>query len=588
MASGPRIDRIATKPTYLSAVYEAEVVSTTQPSRELFGLYGPQDRFERVRSLEEFDRLLRGESVTVGVSDPAIGIPGRTALYRSDEGFCVVWGEAFSPSDAEGSVAAWLFDRYGAVGIDAFSEINGSYVAVIEADGEAVVVTDPIRSWECFVAESPRGRVFGTDAAAVARSLPTPTVDRRGLREFVHFGVVLGDRTLVRGVERLPFDAALFERRTESLTRFVYDPRIVDHTGELARRLERAVDRRSGYPRPGGMLMSAGYDSRLLLATLADLDVCYTLGEPDDPEVATARRLCEQYGKRHRTLPVTEAYLDARPEVVRRTNGVRESIHVHHRGSAAGITAPTIYHGLLLDSLLRDHYLPRDQIAVLHKRFPLDRLDARPDVAERFARKLDFAGGDGRLLVRADGPETPEGFLEEAIEAEFDRCLGRSESIHNAMALMGVRLKPALPFRTDLAADHVESLVAADSELLDWHLTTPPEFRNDETYQAALELIDPAIFDHRPPDRPHRSYQLNQLEKFLRRLTPGLEPFATPWPDRDRIYRENDLDRRLFPDRPDLHELSPRTKLRINDARVWLGSVLDDGTSVDELIRSPG
>ncbi len=555
---------------------------------ELFGLYGPCERFERVRSPEEFDRFLHGERVAVGVSDPAIGIPGRTAVHRSDGGFCVVWGEAFSPGDAGESVAAWLFDRYGVAGTDAFSEVNGSYVAVIEAEGEAVVVTDPIRSWECFVTESPRGRVFGTDATAVARARRAPTVDRRGLREFVHFGVVLGDRTLIRGVERLPFDSALFERETETLSRFVYEPKVLDHTGELARRLERAIGRRSGYPRPGGMLMSAGYDSRLLLATLSDLDVCYTLGAPDDPEVAIARRLCEQYGKRHRTLTVTRAYLEATPEVVRRTNGIRESIHIHHRGSAAEITAPTVYHGLFLDSLVRDHYLPRERIPVFHKRFPLDRLDARPDVAERFASKLDFYGGGERLLVRADGPETPEGFLEKSIDAEFGRCADRSESVHNAMALMGVRLKPALPFRIDLAADHVESLVAADAELVDWHLTASPEFRNDEIYQAALELVDPEIFEHRPPDRPHRSYQLNQLEKFFRRIIPGIEPFATPWPDRDRIYRENDLDRRLLPDRPDLHDLPPRTKLRINDARIWLDSVLDDGTSVDDLIRSPG
>ncbi|MFC7008857.1 adenine nucleotide alpha hydrolase family protein [Halalkalicoccus salilacus] len=105
-------------------------------------------------------------------------------------------------------------------------------------------------------------------------------------------------------------------------------------------------------------MMSAGFDSRLLLAGLSDVDVCYTLGTPSTPEVEIARKLAAQYGAHHHLLHVNDDYLLAAPDIVRYTQGVRESVHIHHRGNANEITTDTIYHGLLLDTLLRGHYLP--------------------------------------------------------------------------------------------------------------------------------------------------------------------------------------------------------------------------------------
>lgn len=558
---------------------------------ELFGIFGDREQFARFRSPDAFDRLVSGESITVGVRDPHLDVPGRSTTYRSPEGRCVVWGEALVPPGVERSSAAWLFDQYVEGGADAFDRLNGSYVAVLEHDGDAVVVNDPIHSWECFYTETDGVRRFGTDAAALTRTLPSPTLDCRGLCELAHFGLTFGGTTAVEEVTRLAFDSRLTVDSVEPLSRFVYEPSSFDYAEELAVRLERAIGRRASYPGTGGMLMSAGFDSRLLLTRLPNVDVCYTLGTPETPEVRVARKVASQYGARHQTLVVNDDYLADDPEIVRYTNGIRESVHIHHRGNTAEIETDTIYHGLFLDTLLRGRFVPHDtlRLDVIDRDFPLPRLDPDPDVAGHFADKLGFYSGSDRPLIDCPAVDaaTPDEFLEETIERHYRRGFDRTDSRYNAMSLLGIKCKSALPFRTHLADQFLESFVAADRELIDWHLTTPPEHRNDDTYQKALRMIDPDVFRYRPPDRPHRSYQLNQMEKYVRKKLPGIDPFGTPWPDRDRIYDENDLDRRLFADRPDLHGLPPRVKLRLNDARTWLGYATEDGIAEpNDLVRS--
>lgn len=105
--------------------------------------------------------------------------------------------------------------------------------------------------------------------------------------------------------------------------------------------------------------MGAGYNSRAILAA-ADgaIDVGYTLGAASASEVCMAAAIADQYGINHHRLSVTDEYLTDWPSVTQYTNGLRESIHIHHRGQNDALTTETIHHGLLLDTLLRGGYLP--------------------------------------------------------------------------------------------------------------------------------------------------------------------------------------------------------------------------------------
>lgn len=556
--------------------------------KELFGVFGGRTAFERVRSSEAFDRVLSSAALTVGIRDPALGVPNRSATYEGSDGICVIWGEVYLPETIE-NAARWVYERYRERGPNAISALNGSYLVAIAGGGEAAVYTDPIRSWECFYTDVPGVRTFGTDAARVCGAVPTLSLDRESLLELAHISVVLGDRTLFEKVHRTPFDGVLRADDTVSLDRFVYRPRTFDYTAELADRLRRALARRADLPGRKGLLLGAGYDSRTILAGIPDIECCYTVGTDSAPEVRVARKLSDQYGASHRTLPVDEAYFDTDIGTIRYTNGIGESIHIHQRGVEHTANVDTMYHGWGIDSLLKEFFVPKNRVGAFDKSVRLSSLDDNPDPAQFLMdKRLGIMGESGRLLDACgvtDGD--PGAFLEDRIERELDRCRDRCERPHDLPSAFGIKNLPSKAFRMQLADQFLESFLCADRELIEWHLRTPPEHRSAETFLGAIQRLDADIMQHRPPDRPRTSSVLNQIEGFLRRNLHGLQAFGNPWPDRERVYEEHDLDGMLFPDSPELRSCSVRFKLRVHDAVTWLNTLAEGSPFSPEGILDP-
>ncbi|RQG95380.1 hypothetical protein [Natrarchaeobius chitinivorans] len=544
-------------------------------NKELFGVFGGIDAFERFRSRDEFDEVIVGPGVTVGIRDPGLERPGWSDVHRDREASCVVWGEAYAPDGA--GPARWLLERYASDGLDALTSLNGSYLAVVDpVDEDPFVVTDPVRSRECFYTDASGPRTFGTDAAAVARSIPEPTPDDDGLLEFVHLGVTLGEKTWVNGLCRLPLDSRLTASAVDSLDRFVYDPQEFDYVDELATRLSRAIRRRSDHPGRKGLLLSAGYDSRIFLSQLSEIDRCYTVGSPEAQEVRGAKRLAHQYDATHTAFPPDERYLLADERKVRYTQGIKESLHIHHAGYTDEIEVDTVYHGLLCDTFFRGHFTAGDGVEIFGKRLPFDRLDPDPDPVESLLGKFGYdSDASFELAKRTAFDVDPETFVREAIGDEFASTRARADGIQNALACAGIANQPSMPFHTQLADRFYAPFLATDLELLDWHLRTPPHVRTTETFLRACERLDDDVLRHRPPDRPRNHVLFNEVEGFVRRNTPFLSSFESPWPNRWAVFDRYDLDRRLLPGRDRLYPLPPQHKLRINDVQTWLGSRRD-------------
>lgn len=566
--SGGQLDRVG------------EATPTSQlglMNKELFGVFAGDDAFHEHRSDAEFDAVVGGECVTVGVRDPALGVPNRTAVANTDHGLAVVWGEAFTPAGVDVDAATWLLERVAIDGRDAVDGLNGSYVAVVEYDGEAFAATDPIRSWECYYSDALGDRVFGTDATAFARMLPAVTPRRRSMLEFLHLGTILGDETLFEEIRRVPFDGYATATDTGEFERFVYDPRERDHAVELAERLGRAIDRRAGYPGRKGLLLSAGQDSRTILAGRPDITRCYTVGAPDSQEVEIARRLANQYGATHTALEADDRYLRADAEKIAYTGSVRESLHIHHAGYGDELDVDTMYHGLLYDTLFKGYFLERDAVDLFGVEIPSRRLVDDPDPEESLLDTLGFMPeGSRRLGDRVSGLfddvhlDDPRSFVRDRLHDEFEACSWRADSVHDRMDLVVLRNQPVMHFRTHLADNYLESFVAADRELLRWHLETPARYRHDGTVDEAIAKMDPGLLRHRPPNRPHDVELLNLVERFARRKLPLLSPFEPAWPDRRNLYDEHALDEHFFPDDQRVRDLPVRQKLRVNDLRWWL------------------
>ena len=538
--------------------------------KEVFGVFGDRTAFERHRESDAFDAVLAGDRLTVGIRDPALGVPGRSDVHEGEHGLCVVWGEAFCPAGGE-SVAAWLADAYADRGADALADLNGSYLVALEHGTDTLVATDPIRSWECFYTDAHDARVFGSDPTAVQLTVPSPKVRRESLLEYLHLGTVLGEKTLFERTHRAPFDGYLTPDEAGEFRRFVYEQTEFDYVDELADRLRRAIERRSDYPGDTGLLLSAGYDSRVLLSQLPAVDRCYTVGDHDDEEVQAARRVAAQYDTDHTVLETDDRYLSLEPSKNRYNQTIKESLHVHHAGYTDDIDVDSVYHGLLYDTLFKGFFLERDSVEVAGKRLPWERLADDPDPVESLLDTLAFSPPDSRDISRLAehvftdvGLDDPEDFLRSSLASELESCQDRASNPHDATDLLAIRNQPVLPFRTHLADNFLESFVAVDSDLLDWHLRTPPEHRNGQTFREAMDRIDPAIDRYDPPDRPHDIDILNHVESFLRRRLPFLAPFDSAWPDRNEVYERYDVAVRLpFSPAPDV---SVRHALRLHDA----------------------
>ncbi|MHB9288172.1 hypothetical protein ACKVMT_14180 [Halobacteriales archaeon Cl-PHB] len=558
-----------------------QATSEVSMNKELFGVFGDREAFADRRAAGEFDTVVEAEAVTVGVRSPGLDVPGRSQVHDSAVGTCVLFGEAFPPDDVPGDVSAaeWLLHAFATEGKAALGNLNGSYLAVLDHDGDALVAADPIRSWECYYADVDGARVFGSDVTALKRRVDDHAVDRESVLEMLHLGTVLGDRTLFEAVRRVPFDGYLTATETGTFDRFVYEPRSFDYVDELAERLERAIERRAGYPGSKGLLLSGGKDSRVFLSQVPDIGHTYTVGSHDSREVRVAKNIAAQYDARHRAIDPGEAYLYPSDEKVLYSQSIKETLHIHHGGYDDEFDVDTMYHGLLFDTLFKGYFLEWDGPTVLGTKLEsnslvsdpdpvgslLDTLGFLPEASKRLPRRMQGVFDDVDLEVGS-----PRRFLADSLQSEFDRWDDRTASTHNAMDQVVIANQPAMPFRTHIADNYYESFVAMDAELLDWHLTAPPEVRHGDTFRKALERIDGEILRHRPPNQPHTSSYLNQIERFLRRKLPAVEAFEPAWPDRRVVYDDHDLDEVLFPEDRSVHRMPARQKLRVNDVRWWL------------------
>lgn len=548
-------------------------------NKELFGVIGGDGVFDELVSRSSSDHVYDGESATVGIRDPALNLPGRSAVYTDERGACILWGEVFPPDGASSPAAERTLDRYEAVGTDAFAELNGSYLAFVELDGEAIVATDPTRTWQCFYVDTPEGRVFGTDPSRVLSAIDEPTVDPQGVLEFIHLSVVVDDRTVFDELNRAPFDGYVTGTDAGTLDRFVYDhsdAADVDWTEELAQRLRRAINRRTVFPGEKGLLLSAGYDSRIVAAEIPSLDTTYTLGRDGHREAAVAGDITDQYGVPHETIPLGEDYISTSKDVVKYGMGIDESIHIHHANYTDRMTVDTMYHCLWFDTLFRGHFLPRKTIDVFDYNFPLRGLEPDPDVTDAVTDKFSYHAASDHIFPECYQQfETSREFVKDVVDEQLEKWSDRYDNVYDGIALFGVQNQPTLSFHNHLANHFIESFIAVDSELVDWHLRAPPEVRNTQTFCDALERLQPDIFRHRPPNRPHQSFRKNQIEKFVRDRVPLIDSFERPWPDIEEHYEGRRLDSKLFPGYPSVHELPARVKLRVNDIATWMNACFD-------------
>src|SRR5688572_17207118 len=190
----------------------------------LFGLIGKLRKEEGTRRLQQMLKAMSYEPFYLrGIHiDESLGLYlGWTAHPNS---FCdrlparsrdgritlVFAGEAFDATrEGEPFEAAHLIDRYTKLGDRFYADLNGTFSGVL-ADSNARTVklfSDRLgyeKVYYCRDIDTDTFH-FASEAKALLRVLPqTREFDREGLAQFLRFGATFDERTLYKGVSRLP------------------------------------------------------------------------------------------------------------------------------------------------------------------------------------------------------------------------------------------------------------------------------------------------------------------------------------------------------------------------------------------------
>lgn len=203
----------------------------------------------------------------------------------------------------------------------ALERLHGNWSIIVrDRLGSAFACVDRIRSFPLFYRLADGDLTIGSDPASIL-SGATVVRDRASFLDFKMAGYVTGRATLFEGLRQLPageycfwdrtvFYAApyylFFDTRPSTMSSLEYRRALAEITREI---FMRTIARLNG--RPVLVSLSAGLDSRLVLAMLRDLGCpnvrAFSYGLPGNHEAHWARQFAQQMGVEWLFVPFSRA-----------------------------------------------------------------------------------------------------------------------------------------------------------------------------------------------------------------------------------------------------------------------------------------
>ncbi|MGH9387891.1 MAG: asparagine synthase-related protein [Vicinamibacterales bacterium] len=252
-------------------------------------------------------------------------------------------GEA-GPTDSVPVLIAALYSRYGVEFVD---RLEGEFcAAVVDPDRQRVCfATDPIGNYPVYWRVDHEGGVFSSDLSALLRATPAATrLDLRAVADYLTIGAVLGDKTLVEGVQELdPGTLLLYDARQSIVTLRSYVRIETFFEGKATDKSEyleaveaeftQAVNRAASASQPVGLSLSGGLDSRAILGAVGSAATrlrTYTLGVEGCADQMIAQQLAAIAGTRHVFFRLDSTYLrDFLPNMARMVS-ITDGLYLSH------------------------------------------------------------------------------------------------------------------------------------------------------------------------------------------------------------------------------------------------------------------
>ncbi len=227
-------------------------------------------------------------------------------------------------------------------------DIDGIYSAVIydSINKKVHLITDRYGYRYLFWSVQNGCLVWGSELK-IMLEMPffKPQIDEQAVKEFIHIGFILRNRTWFKGVELLPTGTVLswdIREKKKDVFRYWWWDKITPYTGkenenelseEAGRLFINAVKKRCKGPGKVGIPLSGGLDSRFVLAAMPDCGYpleTITFGQRDSVDILLARKAAKIKGVKHHEYYIdSENWLQNRLEGIWRTDGLKNMYHMH-------------------------------------------------------------------------------------------------------------------------------------------------------------------------------------------------------------------------------------------------------------------
>jgi len=318
---------------------------------------------------KRFETLMhKGDHFSIGLSNH--DLKHGSSVYKGKKGsFCLLLGEIFNfkPGIAT-NYAEYLYDIIINNRLEKLADINGLFSAiVVQADKKIYTfVNDKLGSWPLFMWKNKNVFVFSTNlytllGCSKIQSKPNPM----SVVQLFSMQRTFGNVTPIQDIE-YSIPASIIEITKKRISKKKYwqfnfkDPRFKRKEAPYV--LAEALKKSMLLHGDGGLLLSGGLDSRLLLAASTNsLKRCWTSASySENPELMIARNVAEIKGIDHKSIIIdpTET-LKVLEQTVKANNGMYPaSTPMSAFLPQVALSEKTILTGHGLDYTFRGFYMP--------------------------------------------------------------------------------------------------------------------------------------------------------------------------------------------------------------------------------------
>jgi asparagine synthase (glutamine-hydrolysing) len=381
---------------------------------ELMAASLSQDGARRIDQL-----VLNEDGIALGrVSLGFLNAVDQPLKHGKEDCWIVFHGELYGRNEGQDDIS-YTLERYVETGDRCIEDLNGIFHFCIydRRTGQIKLFNDKFGLQPLYYSILPEreGFVFGGEVKAILKQEKVSRApDFMSLADFFHYGQILGCKTLFRDILLLPpgsiltYDIKLKRASThpywDLLTLFCKNGSYNDRTSadECVSLFVNAIEKRSGNQDVLGLSLSAGLDSRAVLAGLQEKAAgvaTYTLGLPGCADERLAARMAAVAKTDHEFVPLGEHYLQDFEEMA--GGMVRLSDGMYHPHESTEMAALEYFRKGRFKILLRGH---GGEIAKAALAYPIM---AGPEVHSLKGSKaaLDYVFNTTNLILRDVAPD---------------------------------------------------------------------------------------------------------------------------------------------------------------------------------------